>query len=126
MIYIAEYELPEGRDNAVIGKPIHEQDVPCAVCEARNRKSQLMIPGRKTCYDGWSREYWGYLMSSRHSNKQQMNFYCIDADPEFLTGGSANTNGYILYLVEIREKGNIFPPYVNGRELPCVVCTKWE
>ena len=125
IIYTAEYELPSGRDNAIFGKSAHQQDVPCAVCEARSRKSHLMIPGRKTCYDGWSREYWGYLMSSRYSHKQQMDFYCVDAEPEFLRGGAANSNGYILYVVEIRDNGgNIFPPYVDGRELTCVVCTK--
>ena len=126
IVYSAEYELPTSRDNAIFGKPLHQQDVPCAVCEARSRKSHLMIPGRKTCYDGWSREYWGYLMSSRYSHQQQMSFYCVDADPEVLRGGDANTNGYILYVVEIRlgKGGTIFPPYVDGRELTCVVCTK--
>ena len=123
-IYVAEYEIEDGRDVTLFGKSIHQQDIPCAVCEARNRNTKIMIPARKTCYDGWTREYWGYLMSSQYEHAQQKNIYCVDAEPEFLTGGADNTNGYILYLVEIRRGGNICPPYVDGRELTCVVCTK--
>ena len=51
-------------------------------------------------------------------------YYCIDKGPENLPGGVANDNGYILYFVEARCGSLRCPPYVNGREFQCAVCTK--
>lgn len=123
-LYGVEYEHLSDRARAVFGRSLHDQDAPCAVCEVRGRSSQIMIPGRTTCIDGWTMEYWGYLMTGHHAHAAQGDFYCVDADPESLPESRKNQNGYLLYLVEGRCGSLRCPPYVNGRELPCVVCTK--
>ena len=99
-------------------------DVPCAVCEVKGRSAMMMIPGRKKCYEGWTREYCGYLMSDNFGHKHSLDYYCIDADQQTLQAGSANVMGNHLYFVEGRCGSLPCPPYVEGRELTCVVCTK--
>ena len=124
-LYGAEYELKEpGRGDKIFGENIDDQDVLCAVCEVKQRTRQLMISGRTTCYDGWTREYWGYLMTGHYSHSAQAKYYCIDANPEVLPEGTADQNGFLLYLVEVRGDSLEKTPYIQGRELPCVVCTK--
>lgn len=123
-LYGVEYEMDQGRDKTMFGKSMYQNDVPCVVCEVKRRPRKLMIPGKITCYDGWTREYWGYLMSSHYDHVKQSNHYCVDADPASLPGGHENQNGYLLYFVEIRCGAFRCPPYILGRELPCVVCTK--
>ena len=123
-LYGVEYEMDNKRDSSIFGKPVYQQDAPCAVCEVQQRSRKLMIPGRKTCYDGWTREYWGYLMTGHYKHAATADYNCVDADPEALPGGHENQNGYLLYFVEVRCGALKCPPYVMGRELPCVVCTK--
>ena len=123
-VYGVEYELDSGRDQSIIGKSLHQQDVPCVVCDVRRRTRKIMIPGRTTCYDGWTREYWGYLMTNHYRHAAQADYHCIDADPEILAGGHRNQNGYLLYLVEVQCEALKCPPYIKGRELSCAVCTK--
>ena len=123
-IYGVEYEQDNGRDQSIFGKSLHQQDAPCVVCEVKQRTRQLMISGRTTCYDGWTREYWGYLMTGHYKHTAQEDYHCIDEDPESLPGGHVNHNGYLLYFVEVRCDALKCPPYVKGRELACVVCTK--
>ncbi|KAL5011983.1 hypothetical protein ScPMuIL_010534 [Solemya velum] len=86
------------------GEDLDDKKAPCAVCQSMRHKNVLMIPGRTSCFGTWSREY-------------------TDAKPETITGQAANTNGALLYFVEIRCDSLPCPPYVNGREVPCVVCT---
>ena len=62
LIYGAEYELYGNIPSSSL--PHHEHDVPCAVCFIAPRETVLMIPGRYTCYSGWTLEYYGYLMSA--------------------------------------------------------------
>ena len=123
-IYGAEYELKERGRDKIFGENIDDQDVLCAVCEVKQRTRHLMISGRITCYNGWTREYWGYLMTSHYSHSTQAEYYCIDAKPDVLPEGAADQNGFLLYFVEVRGDSVKDPPYIKGRELPCVVCTK--
>ena len=83
----------------------------------------MMIPGRLTCDDGWTKEYSGVLASDYH-NYKKASYVCLDADPETVPGSSANVNGGLFRSVEIECAYAAFcPPYVDGNVLFCVVCT---
>ena len=128
-IYGAEYQDGQDRNDALFGRSHYDQDVPCAVCNVNSRSSVIMIPGKKSCFPGWTFEYAGYLMTGRHnhgSHKSATDYYCVDEAPEDIHGGHVNHNGYLLYFVESRCGSLRCPPYVDGRELVCVVCTKWD
>ena len=62
-------------------------------------------------------------MSGDHKTHSATDYYCIDKEPENVTGGR-NDDGKVLYFVETRCGSLKCPPYVNGRELTCVICSK--
>ena len=77
LIYGAEYETVTDSNSHVHGR--HSHDVPCAVCHVSNRTAVYMVPAKYTCPTGWTREYYGYLMSSLHdSNRHRAQYTCID------------------------------------------------
>ena len=118
-IHGAEYEHP------INGT--HEHNVPCAVCSASTRVGVLMIPARTSCPTGWTREYYGYLMSEGSlwdHHHHRTTFECIDKDQDSVPGSQANTNGALFYHVEANCNGIPCPPYNNYKELNCIVCTK--
>ena len=91
-----------------------------------------MIPARITCPSGWTREYYGYLMSTKYSAKRT-EFICFDRNPEAVGGTHENEDGSTIYPVEVRclnpdpdnnRGGLTCDKFPNGNELPCVVCTK--
>ncbi|KAH3773687.1 short-chain collagen C4-like [Dreissena polymorpha] len=96
-------------------------DVPCAVCLAR-RKTSLMIPGRTSCYAGWTKEYQGYLMAEYY-NYQGKGYVCMDKLAEGFDSLSGNENGALFHATEGRCGALRCPPYINGAELACVVCS---
>ena len=98
-------------------------NVPCAVCYTPTRGTMIMIPAKTTCPPSWTREYYGYLMSSYHGHKRTM-FECVDSDPESVPGSSTFVGGALFYFVESQCTGIPCPPYAEGRELACTVCTK--
>jgi hypothetical protein len=100
--------------------PLDHHIIPCAVCHIQTRSHQIMIPARRECPAGWSREYWGYLLSTHRTYPKGM-FTCVDEAPE--SAGAYNGNNW-LYPVESRCPGFKCPPYVNGYEVTCVVCSK--
>ena len=104
---------------------LHDHDAPCAVCYVQSRATQLMISARNDCPSGWTEEYHGYLMAAHSSHKHSTNFLCSDGEAGFVYGSHANRDGALLYLVE-GDCGSLpCLPYVDGRELTCVVCTNW-
>ena len=117
-IYGAEYEYPTAGT--------HEHNVPCAVCYASTRVAVFMLPARTNCPTGWTREYYGYLMSgaSLYSDQRRTTFECVDKDQESLPGSQPNTNGALFYNIEANCNGLPCPPYNNYKELNCAVCTK--
>ncbi|KAJ8315924.1 hypothetical protein KUTeg_006525 [Tegillarca granosa] len=119
-MYGAEYE------SSFFGKnyKAHYDDVPCAVCRSITRSSVLMIPGRNVCYQGWTREYSGNLAAGDKDHTAASQFVCVDHNPEAVPHGANNYNGKLFYVVEGVCGSLPCPPYVNGRELSCVVCTK--
>ena len=117
-MYGVEYKNPmAGTDN---------HNVPCAVCYAPYRASQLMIPAKLTCPVGWVKEYDGYLMSSHYNHSSPSTFLCVDRSQESLVGSSDSAWGGAIYHVqpECDPHGFPCPPYDSARELACVVCTK--
>ena len=123
-VYSSEYQTSDVEDK--IFDPLHDHDVPCAVCDVTNRGRYLMIPAKMTCPDGWTEEYHGYLMSEKHDHPRSSDFICVDHHPEATPNSNANKDGALLYMVEGRCNGGALPcgKYVDGYELTCVVCTK--
>ena len=101
-------------------------NAPCAVCHVSTRPTVLMIPAKASCPPTWTREYYGYLMSSnsQYNGHKRTMFECVDADQESLHGTQANTNGALFYHVEAAcNTGLPCLPYVSNKQLNCVVCT---
>ena len=118
-IYGSEYEPGVDGSTSIFGKNIQDQDVPCAVCEVKGRKTVNMFPARTSCYHGWHLEYYGYMMTSLHT-QQRANVKCVDADPEVVPGQQASTNGDLFYFMEAAGQLS----YTGGKELTCAVCVK--
>ncbi|XP_048764709.2 short-chain collagen C4-like isoform X2 [Ostrea edulis] len=105
------------------GSGTRNYDVPCAVCLTPYSTS-IMIPARNVCYDGWHMEYSGYLMSNAHRHIGESEYLCVDEKPDIIPNSQSNTDGAVLYMVESVCRSLSCPPYVAGRELTCVVCSK--
>ncbi|KAF6019084.1 hypothetical protein EB796_022581 [Bugula neritina] len=59
----------------------------------------MMIPAKRSCPSGWTKEYEGYLMTAHNSHRHPTTYECVDQYPEYITGMSANTNGVLFYFV---------------------------
>ena len=126
-MYGAEYQFGEqnyadgGAD--MFDENLYEHDVPCALCHS-NRNAIVMIPGRNQCYEGWNLEYSGYLVSGRSTQAAASNYACLDSRSETEFGDVENKNGKLMYTTEAVCGSLKCPPYVQYRELTCVVCSK--
>ena len=85
-----------------------------------------MIPAKYTCPSGWTREYYGYLMSSYSGHQHtQYTFMDVALKPaNWLL--VADDNGLLFYFVEGRCGSLPCPPYDETKELSCAVCTIWN
>ncbi len=116
-LYGTEYEVP------IKGK--HDHGAPCAVCYISNENTQLMIPAMTSCPDGWTRDYFGYLMGpSNHGDRSPKDYICVDKDQKSSRGSLGNQNGALLYHVRATCHGIHCPPYEPGKALTCVVCSR--
>ncbi|XP_067024585.1 uncharacterized protein [Acropora muricata] len=122
-VYGTEYEVSQYNGNP-FDRNLHNHDAPCAVCFVKSRGSMLMMPARNDCPSGWTEEYHGYLMSAKTGHTHSTEFVCVDGNPEYVLGSKQNNNGALLYPVEGVCGSLPCPPYVEGRELTCAVCTK--
>ena len=102
---------------------LSNDDAPCAVCEVQGRALVLMIPAKRTCPSGWTLEYDGWL-ASQHNSQGASDFVCVSSGMETTTSGQPNHNGGLLYVAEAVSGSLPDPPYTNGYELTCVICTK--
>ena len=121
-----EYELAgaaHGDTTAFFHKSLHDDDAPCSVCRSP-RPTVIMIPGRNQCYKGWNLEYKGYLVAGYYGRDASSEYVCLDENPNVIPGGHNDQNGALFYMVEGRCGSLLCPPYVDGRELTCVVCSK--
>ena len=102
---------------------LDEYNAPCAVCTTV-RPMTLMIPGTVDCPDGWTREYFGYLMAGRE-DLHTSSFICVDGEATTLEGSAGHTrNSADVYRVEVDCGVIPCPPYSSEKELTCVVCSK--
>ncbi|CAI9737344.1 Hypothetical predicted protein [Octopus vulgaris] len=128
-IYGSEYDLYFYPTNKLFSfanaESIHDHNVPCAVCLTRQPAVVMMLPARTKCYPGWTAEYSGYVMASRYIAKGRLEYVCVDYAPEADPAGYRNEEGALLYFVQAACGSLPCPPYVNGRELTCVVCSKY-
>ena len=85
-----------------------------------------MIPAMITCPKGWTKEYSGYLAAERSiaHHKGQSNYVCVDENHEPVPG-SAAAAPVSSHMIPVEAVCNPLkcPPYVNGNEFGCVVCT---
>ena len=63
-------------------------------------------------------------MAGYHGHASATEYICVDKDPESLYGSHVNHNGRLLYKVEGICGSLQCPPYVDGKELACVVCSR--
>ncbi|CAG2188042.1 unnamed protein product [Mytilus edulis] len=100
-------------------------DDKCAVCHVTKATSTIMIPGRTSCYENWKMEYHGYLMAGYPGHKAASEYICVDGNPDHITKVPSWTDKSVLYSVYSKCNGATpCPPYVNGREMTCVVCSR--
>ena len=100
------------------------QPVPCAVCEVQQR-AVVMVPGSRSCGEGWRVEYEGVLMSEANAG-QSSNFVCVSRDMQGLAHAERNDNGEAgqLHVVEAKCGTLPCPPFAQGQDVSCVVCSK--
>ncbi|XP_052064296.1 short-chain collagen C4-like isoform X3 [Mytilus californianus] len=118
-----QYELTSPNRPSGMKSTLTDNEVPCAVCYQRKRSTVLMIPGRKTCYKGWTFEYTGYIMSD-HKDHSSKEYVCVDKDAEPVDDKNKNENGALFYGVKTNCGSLRCPPYKNAVTVHCVVCTK--
>ena len=64
-------------------------------------------------------------MSGYLNHKGRTTFECVDVNPEFIDGESANIDGALFYVNRaLCNKGVSCPPYNSNKAITCVVCTK--
>ena len=123
LMYGAEYKTYTDSNSHAHGRV--NTDVPCAVCHVSNHTAFHMVPAKYTCPTGWTREYYGYLMTEYHgSGRHRTQFTCVDTALKPATGSFANKEGLLFYPVEGRCGSLPCPPYDSAKELSCAVCTK--
>ncbi|XP_053374310.1 uncharacterized protein LOC123532414 [Mercenaria mercenaria] len=108
---------------SIFGSDIQDSDAPCSVCRTQ-RNTNVMIPGRKDCYPGWTKEYSGYLVGGSPNYDDSTEYICLDRRPETVVHSGISYNDNMLYFVEaFCGKSLECPPYEHNRELACVVCS---
>ena len=111
------------------GQSLMHLSPPCVVCHVSDRSTKIMVPAMTNCPAGWTKEYGGYLVSQSTSTGipfYRSTYVCLDQAPEVLPSMAGNTDGALFYVVE-GDCGSISlpcPPYIDGYEITCVVCTK--
>ncbi|XP_052067323.1 uncharacterized protein LOC127706706 [Mytilus californianus] len=95
-VYGSEYELGSSWKPSGWSEGMHNKEVPCSVCYQKQRSAVLMIPGRKTCYEGWNAEYNGYLMSS-HKSHNKKDYACVDIHAEPIDNKNGSEDRALFY-----------------------------
>jgi len=103
--------------------PLLDRPAPCAFCHAQSRSTVAMVPARTQCPDGWTTEYAGYIMTGGRTHSRS-SYICWDEAPEVTVGGTSQ-NQALIYPVEVSCGSLPCSVYISGRELNCVVCSKW-
>ena len=106
------------------GPHAYNEDAPCAVCASTSGSRLLMIPGRDTCYSGWTKQYSGYLGTAYKEQPGAKEYVCVDQNPEYLNAGERDVDGALFYPVSYQCGALQCPPYTGNEVVNCVVCTK--
>ena len=68
------------------------------------------------------------MTAATHTGRQRNTYECMDANPEYITGHSDNSDGALFHFVQpdCNGEGRIAHclPYYENRQLTCVVCSK--
>jgi hypothetical protein len=107
------------------GTSILNSNAPCVVCLRSNKNSVLTVPAKNKCpTDTMILEYNGYLTANAE-DRFRNEFVCLDAAPETIAGSGDDTDGAWMSPVQIdcTAKNLPCPPYQDGYEVNCVVCT---
>ena len=115
----------EFHSDAHLGTITWNDNARCAVCKT-TRSSTIMIPATTSCPSGWTREYYGYLMTSHNGqNQHRGQFVCVDRFSRPLAGGRGHTpEAHDLWTVEAYCSVIPCPPYNDYKELTCAVCSQ--
>ncbi|XP_061196582.1 short-chain collagen C4-like [Saccostrea echinata] len=106
------------------GPHSHNEDAPCAVCSSTSGSKMLMRPGRDTCYQGWTKQYDGYLGTNELHYVGATEYVCVDHSPSYLNAGERSTDGALFHPVTYQCGALQCPPYTGDEVVNCVVCTK--
>ena len=120
LIYGVEFETSGYGVSTLTG--LHDRDARCARCLVTGNSVSIMVPGTVDCPSGWTRQYWGYLMST-HYTQTKSEFVCVAYNAE-ATGSTANHNGALWYPVEAEMGSLNGSGQVQDREVVCSVCTR--
>ncbi|PVD29532.1 hypothetical protein C0Q70_08783 [Pomacea canaliculata] len=114
LLYGGEYET---------GDEHQEKDPLCAVCRS-SRANNVMIPATTVCPAGWTSEYSGWLMGGNPPHNAASEFICVDFLMEERIASEENLNGKLLFYTSTLCGSLPCPPYVSGKRVTCVVCSK--
>ncbi|XP_061178102.1 short-chain collagen C4-like [Saccostrea echinata] len=114
-IYGGEYQFS-------LGKVVIQDDVPCSVCHVKMATSSMMIPAKRSCPTGWSKQYSGILTANSYGYDKS-EYLCVDEDPDFVERSRQNEEGKLFYTVKTVCGSLPCPPYKNATVVSCVVCT---
>jgi len=123
LLYGTGYEYGARSELPMFNRNLDEYNTPCAVCQTR-RSINIMIPGRNKCTDGWTLEYHGYLFAGRSTHTGSSQFICVDVEPGIVGLSKRKSDQSLLYIAEVRCGTLPCPPYNDGWEPTCVVCSK--
>ncbi len=79
-----------------------------------------MIPARTSCPPSWRREYYGYLMAQ---DRDYSTYECVDVGMEIVPGTAGQEGVAVLVHVEASCNGLPCHPYIEDKELTCVICS---
>jgi hypothetical protein len=82
-----------------------------------------MVPGQNICHEGYTLQYSGYLMAGDFTDRGTSEYICMDREPEKANFGSGDKPGRKFRLTQGECGALKCPPYVEGREITCAVCS---
>jgi hypothetical protein len=98
-------------------KSMHDREPACVVCMVDKRDKVLMVPGRFSCYKGWTQEYRGYLMAAHYSHNHTTSWICMDEKPQrHPLSNNGSQNGSLMYPTE--QNGGCFGSHPGCSSCP--------
>ena len=122
-LYGTEYEV---LDSPPAFGNMFRHNAPCAVCYTPIRNTKITIPARTSCPPSWTVEFYGYYMSGsfKHTAHYGRAPACVDVNSESVPGSARHDVKSTMFFLETTCTGIHCPPYSEGAEISCVVCTK--